>query len=383
MDVYVVHYGEIALKGKNRGYFERTLIRNMDSALKKLGDVDRKIRRGYGRIVIEDPAPDIGGILEFIPGIKYFSRAKEVDLSIDDIKGVALQLAEAEEGAASFKIDARRVDKSFPMTSMEVNSVVGEYVLRSTGKAVSLENPDLTIYIEICENKAYVYREKRYGVGGLPVGTSGKVISLISGGIDSPVAAFMMMKRGCRVVLLHFFNETLHSRQVRQKIEMLGEALTRFQSRIELYVIPFGELQKEIIGLVPSKYRMLIYRRAMMRIASGIADIEGAKAIVTGDSLGQVASQTLDNLNVIYSAASYPVLSPLIGLDKDEVTKTARGIGTYDVSIMPYEDCCSFMVAEHPETRGKIEVVEELERNMKLEVKDAVRRAEIMRFGKK
>jgi len=376
MGIYVVHYGEIGLKGKNRDYFERTLVRNIARALKK------RVSRRYSRIVIEDGAPEVGEALKFIPGIKYFARAKLVGLTIEAIKAAALQLAEAEGGEArSFKIAARRTDKNFPLDSIEINRTVGAHVQQGTGKAVSLEEPDLTIYIEIHGDEAYVYHEKTRGIGGLPVGTAGRVVSLFSGGIDSPVAAFMMMKRGCEVVLLHFFNETIHSPQVRRKLELLGEVLTKIQGEVKLYMIPFGGLQREIVRAVSPRYRMLVYRRIMMQIANGIAEAEGAKALVTGDSLAQVASQTLENLNVIYAASCYPVMAPLIGFDKEETIRLAQKIGTYEISIMPYADCCSFMIAPHPETRGKLGVIEALERNLNLDIQSAVKRAEVKLFG--
>jgi thiamine biosynthesis protein ThiI len=375
----VIHYGEIGLKGKNRDYFERALVGNINLELTKVGDA--RVRKRYGRMLIEDGAADIGQVLRFIPGIKYFAKAKMVNPEIEAIKGAALQLAEAVESqAGAFKIAAKRTDKSFPLSSIEVNRVVGAHIVEETGKGVSLENPDLTIYIEIYDNEAYVYREKTYSVGGLPVGTAGRVISLLSGGIDSPVAAFMMMKRGCEVVLLHFFNETIHSHEVRRKIAMLAEILTKVQGRIKLYMVPFGELQREIVKFIPARYRMLVYRRLMMRIANEIAGTEEAKAIATGDSLAQVASQTLENLNVIYAASCYPVLAPLIGFDKEETILIAKEIGTYEVSIRPYEDCCSFMVAQHPETRGRIEPIEELEKSLQLDIEDAIKKAEIRPF---
>jgi len=372
----VIHYSEIGLKGKNRDYFERALVRNI---ARSLGDPDRKVKRRFGRIIVEDGSVEIAEALKFIPGIKYFARAKRTSLEIEEIKAAALELAEA-DGARSFKIAARRADKNFPLDSIGINRLVGAHVQGATGKAVSLDEPELTIYIEIYDNEAYVYRERVSGFGGLPVGTAGKVVSLLSGGIDSPVAASLMMKRGCEVVLLHFFNETIHSPGVRRKIALLGEALTRIQPEIRLYMVPFGELQREIIKFIPARYRMLVYRRLMMRIADEIATAEGAKALITGDSLAQVASQTLENLRVIYAAAHRPVLAPLIGFDKEETIRLARRIGTYEISIMPYEDCCSFMIAKHPETRGRLELIEELEENLQLDIQAAAAEAEVRDF---
>ena len=384
MDVYVIHYGEIGLKGKNRDRFERALVRNIERALPGADGEAKaraRVRRKYSRIIVADGAPELAEALRFIPGIKYFARAKRTELDLEAIKATALELAETGgKEARSFKVAARRTAKDFPLDSIELNRAVGAHIQEATGKAVSLTRPELVIHIEIHEDEAYIYHEKIQGIGGLPVGTAGKVISLISGGIDSPVAAFLMMKRGCEVVLAHFFNETLHSPQVRRKLEQLAQVLTKVQPEIKLYMVPFGELQREIIRSIPSRYRMLVYRRVMTRLADKIADAEGAKALVTGDSLAQVASQTLDNLQVIYAAAGRPVLAPLIGFDKEETIELAKEIGTYEISILPYEDCCSFMIAPHPETHGRLEVIEELEANLQLRLEEALTEAEVKRF---
>lgn len=374
MVVYVVHYGEIALKGKNRDYFEEALARNIALALEGRGKP--RVKRRYGRLLIEGGAPDSGDVLRLIPGIKSFAKAERVALDIEAIRDAALRLAE-EDQARSFMVRTKRANKSFPLTSLEVNRLVGERIARETGKAVSLENAELTVHIEICSDEAYVYAHRVAGLGGLPVGTAGKVVSLISGGIDSPVAAFLMMRRGCRVILAHFFNEAVHAPKVRRKIVSLGEKLAKVQGRTKLYMIPFGGLQREIIKGTPAKYRMLVYRRTMMKIANEVAALEKAKALVTGDSLAQVASQTLDNLALIYSVSHYPLLAPLIGLDKEETIKIAERIGTYEISILPYEDCCSFMVAPHPETRGKAELIAELESGLSLDISGALARAEL------
>jgi thiamine biosynthesis protein ThiI len=242
---------------------------------------------------------------------------------------------------------------------------------------VDLSNPQVTVWIEICDKEAYVYSRRVEGIGGLPVGVAGRVVALISGGIDSPVAAFMAMKRGCEVVAVHFFNQTMHSPKVREKIRMLAEKLAEYQGKVRLYMVPFKDVQFEIINRVPSKLRMVVYRRSMMRMANLIAEKEGCKAVVTGDSLSQVASQTLENINVIYSASNLAVLPPLIGMDKEEIVAIAKRIGTYEISILPYEDCCSFMVAQHPETRAKIEDVVKCEGLEELERK-AVEESEIL-----
>ena len=382
MRAYVIHYGEIALKGKNREVFERKLIENIN---RKIWEIGVKVKRRFGRLVIYADDQRIAEKLKKTPGIKYFALAEVCDLDIDEIKKKALETLPRK--TKTFKIETKRSNKNFPYTSIEINRVVGEYILkRRDGIRVDLNNPDTKIFIEICEKECFIYTSKIPSIGGLPAGVAGKVISLISGGIDSPVSAFMIMKRGCEVIAVHFFNSTLHSPEVREKIKMIAEKLSEFHE-IRLYMVPFEDIQREIIRLIPSKYRMVVYRRSMMRMANIIAEKEDAKAIVTGDSLSQVASQTLDNLNVIYNASSLPVLSPLIGMDKEEIIEVAKKIGTYEISILPYEDCCSLMIAKHPETRAKLNEILRIESSSgfskncdKLE-REAVEKSEIFEFG--
>jgi len=367
-EVAVVHYGEIGTKGKNRDFFERKLI---EAIKRKTGAV---VRRKYGRIEVEYKE-DLERKLSKIPGIRYFGIGFKTDLDPESIKKTALMALP--ENFKTFKVDTSRSNKSFPMNSVEVNREVGAFIVEKTGKKVDLTNPDVTVWIEICEKEAYVYSRRYEGVGGLPVGVAGRVIALISGGIDSPVAAFMAMKRGCEVVTVHFFNQTMHSPKVREKITKLAEKLAEYQGKLRLYMVPFRDVQFEIINAVPPRLRMVVYRRSMMRMANLIAEKEGCKALVTGDSLSQVASQTLDNINVIYSASKLAVLAPLIGMDKEEIVAYAKRIATYEISILPYEDCCSFMVAQHPETRAKVEDVVKYENFEEIERK-AVEESEIL-----
>jgi len=342
----VIHYGEIGLKGKNRILFEKTLVKNISLTLKDL--IREKPIIKHGRLVLftSEKSYQIKDRLRYIPGIKYFAFSIVVPLDIEIIKEAALGIAKNKEGC--FRIETYRSNKNFPLTSIDVNNILGEYIIKHTQKRVNLDKPDFTIFIEICRNEAYIYSEKIKGVGGLPVFPNERVISLLSGGIDSAVSSFLMMKRGCKIVFVHFFNYTRQSQNVELKIKNLVEILSRYQIGSKLYMVPFREIQMEIIKNVPSRLRMLVYRRFMMRIASKIANLEKAKAFVTGDSISQVASQTLDNLNVIYSVAEKPVFTPLSGMDKEEIIDIAKKIGTYEVSISPYEDCCSFMVAKHP-----------------------------------
>jgi len=364
VDICIVHYGEIGTKGKNRAFFEKKLVENISRFA--------KAKRRFGWIEVEY-YEGIEEKLRKTPGIRYFGVGYKTDLDMSAIKSAVLKALP--EKFESFKISASRRNKKFPLNSIEINRELGRAVVETTGKKVDLENPDVTVWVEICENFALVYSKRIEGIGGLPVGCAGRVVSLVSGGIDSPVASFLAMKRGCEAVLVHFFNRTLHSAEVRKKIVMLAEKLAEYQGSIKLYMIPFEEVQMEIIRIVPPKLRMVVYRRSMMRMANMIAEKERAKAIVTGDNISQVASQTLDNLNVIYAASKLAVLPPLLGFDKEEIVGLAKKIGTYEISILPYEDCCSLMVAKHPETRARKEIIEEFEEFEELE-KSAVEKGE-------
>ncbi len=385
MKVFVVHYSEIGLKGENREFFEKKLVENINRKVKGAGAL---ARRRFGRIIVEirdeSKADEIAEKLSKTPGIRYFALARVCKLDIEAIKKAAVAILQ-DMKFSTFKIAASRSNKSFPYNSMEINRMVGSVVVEKLGKKVKMKEPDVVVHIEICEKEAYIYTERIEGVGGLPVSVSGRVVSLLSGGIDSPVASFLLMKRGCKIVFVHFFNETLHSREVRKKIESIVRVLAEFQGESKLYMVNFGDVQREIIKVVPASYRMIIYRRFMMRIGEKIARKEGANALVTGDNVAQVASQTLDNLAAIYEATGMPVLTPLAGFDKEETIDLAKRIGTYEISIQPYPDCCSFMIAKHPETRAKLEVVKRIEENMDVEglVEKALENTELVTIGSK
>lgn len=356
----VIHYSEIALKGKNRSYFENALVRHIKTAL---GD-SAKVHKRYGRIVCT-PAADadldtVRRTLARIPGIVHFAIGAAADKDVEKIKEAAGALL-AEADFATFGVRTKRSDKSFPVKSDEISRDVGGYLAATLEKKVNLTAPDLWLYIELTHQEALLYARKIPGPGGLPIGTSGRVVASLSGGIDSPVAAYLMMKRGCAVDFVHIRNETQFAQDAVGKIEDLVRCLTGFQLRSRLFIVPFGELQRAIIAFVPAKYRMIIYRRFMMRILNRIAAAQKAGGIVTGDSVGQVASQTLDNLHCIQAAARLPVLSPLVGMNKDETIAIAEKIGTFEFSTLPYPDCCSFMIAAHPETRGDLSEIERFE----------------------
>ncbi len=372
----VVRYSEIATKGKNRNLFENCLVKNIKTAL---GKNINKIYKRYGKIIckINNKSKNIEELLKNIPGIANFSFAVESKLNINEIKNKSLEVAKNKD-FKTFKIIASRSYKKFELNSIRVNNMVGEFIIEKLKKKVDMKNPDINIFIEIGEKEAFVYTEKIKGIGGLPVGVSGKIMCSLSGGIDSPVASFLMMKRGCEVVFVHIFNDTQTDILAQEKIKEIVKELTKFQLKSKLYVVPFGKIQKQIIINVPSKFRMIVYRRFMMKIINEIAKKEKAKAIVTGDSVGQVASQTLENLNSIYDAAKFPIFAPLAGMNKEEIINLAKRIKTFDISIKPYPDCCSFMIAQHPETKSNLKTIKEIgiKQSKKL-IRDAVKRTKI------
>lgn len=364
--VILIRYGEIGVKGGNRNVFERQLADNCRRAVAGTGAGG--VVRKPGRVEVSVPdGVEVAPICErlvCVPGIVWLSVAEPVERTLDAITArvVAAALDEGAPDTASFAIHTRRSDKRFEPDSVGVNRHVGQAVVQATGRPVDLSHPETTFTVEIDEHEAFVATARLPGPGGLPVGVSGKLVALLSGGLDSPVAAHRMQRRGARVIAVHFRNETLAGgRAVESKIRDLCRVLARAQQGIKLWMVPFGDLQRQIIAHVPDRYRMLIYRRVMLRIADRIRFRERAGGLVCGDSLGQVASQTLPNLRVLYEVAQPPVLAPLIGHDKVEIVAEARRIGTYDISIRPHEDCCSYLVPAHPETRAKPDAIAELE----------------------
>ena len=372
MNYVIVHYHEIGLKGKNRPMFERRLRDNIRASVQGLGV--KSVRRRRGRILLElregaswEP---IRERLETIFGIAYFARAFRTPVALERMKEAIIQRV-PRDGYETFRVSTRRADKQYPLTSEQINAEIGAAIQAHTGKAVDLGRPDLTVFIELLYNEAFVYFEKIPGPGGLPVGVSGKVVSLLSGGIDSPVAAYHMLKRGCDVLFVHFHGTPFTTPASQRKAIKLVQVLTRYQASPRLYLVPFGEIQRQIMLATPAPYRVILYRRLMGRIAEEIARREGAQALVTGESLGQVASQTLENLAVIEEAVTMPILRPLIGMDKQEIVDRAQAIGTYELSILPGEDCCRLFVPSHPATRATLAEVQRIE--ARLDMDDLVR----------
>lgn len=388
MRCVIIHYHELALKGRNRDYFEQRLVRNIRSAITDL--LIKRVESLRSRIrVVLPPQTDEARVIERFTrvfGIANFSVAQAVPL---DLTNPNLDELTQNVGAAirnrsfkNFRVTAKRADKRLVLTSMDVERAVGKYLCQLTGKKVNLTEPDLTVYVELLTREAYVSLEKVSGPGGMPVGVSGRVACLISGGIDSPVAAYRMMKRGCNATFVHFSGRPLVSRASEDKVRELVQTLTAYQYHSRLYVVPFGEIQREIVAHAPAPYRVVLYRRLMVRIAGELAQRERCWALVTGDSLGQVASQTPENLVVTEEAAELPILRPLIGMDKLEITRQAEQIDTFATSIEPDQDCCSLFVPPRPSTKTRIEDIRKIERAFDTGdlVKQGVGKAELFEF---
>jgi thiamine biosynthesis protein ThiI len=362
MTSVVVHYQEIALKGKNRPWFVARLARNLRAALADVGVRDVRVLMGRIEVALgpDTSWPAVRDRLELVFGVANFARAGRAPLDVDAIAGAILEdLGDTQ--AATFRVSARRADKRFPLTSPQIEREVGGRIKEARGWTVDLDEPAFTIYVEALTNEAFYFFGKERGAGGLPAGSSGRVACLLSGGIDSPVAAWRMMRRGCRALFVHFHSYPILSRASQDKARELTSLLTRYQYESRLALVPFGQIQQRVVLAVAPPLRVVIYRRLMMRIAERIAREHRAKALVTGEAVGQVASQTLDNLANINDVVSLPVLRPLVGMDKDEIMLEARRLGTYPISIIPDQDCCTLFTPRHPATRARRSDVEAAE----------------------
>jgi thiamine biosynthesis protein ThiI len=367
----VLRYHEIVLKGRNRPFFVRRLSTNVTRTLAEL-PVGR-VRRASARLFVplHDPErwPEVRERLARVFGIANFALAEALPLETraGDGEVAIARLGETIVtrlmGASipSFRVQTKRADKCFPLTSPEVNRRLGARIQQATGAPVDLEHAALTVAVDILPGRAVFSLDKRQGPGGLPVGTSGRVLALLSGGIDSPVAAWRMMRRGCRVDFVHFHSVPFLDRTSQEKAGELHRLLLGWEPEADLALVAFGEIQRQIVAAVQRPLRVVLYRRMMLRIAEALARQRGAEALITGDSLGQVASQTLGNLAVIGAAVALPVLRPLVGMDKNEIASEAARIGTYDISIIPDQDCCQLFVPRHPSTRAQPAEVEAAE----------------------
>jgi thiamine biosynthesis protein ThiI len=383
MTSVVIHYAEIALKGRNRPWFITMLLRSIRTLLADLDVVHTRLVLGRIEVRLGSGADwdEVRARLARLPGIGNFSRALRV---APDLDAIAAGVMSGIDGLprATFRIAARRADKRFPIPSPDVERILGRLVQDRTGWPVDLSAPGRKIHVEILTDEAFVYVGKESGTGGLPIGTSGRVLCLLSGGIDSPVAAWRMIRRGCRAHFVHFHSYPILSRASQDKVRTIARDLTRHQLKSRLYLVPFGAIQQRVVVSVPPALRVVVYRRLMMRIAESLASRCGALALVTGDVVGQVASQTVENLDVVGRVTTLPVLRPLIGFDKDEITAQAQRLGTYETSIITDEDCCTLFTPPFPSTRARRETVERAEAALDLSalVADAVEATAVEEF---
>jgi len=380
-EVMLLRFGEIFLKGKNYAFFENTLFKNIKRKLKKFSLLAEKIS---GRFLIlnfkEEDKEEIIASIKTVFGLVSLSLAKEIDTSFDAIKAVCESIKLSKK---TFKVETKRADKSFPMRSFELSAEMGGVILsHNTSSVVDVHNPEEIIYIDIRDNKkTYIFYEKIYCLGGMPVGTAGKAMLLLSGGIDSPVAGFLMAKRGLSISAIHFHSYPYTSEQAKQKVVDLAHVLKKFSGDIRLFVVPFTQIQEEIHKNCDGEYMVTLVRRFMMDIAERVAKGNHCQAIITGENLGQVASQTVEGItSTNLMAKELPVFRPLISFDKVDISKIAEEIGTYKISVLPYEDCCSLFLPKNPVTHPKIERILDNEKLLDREqlIKNAMDNVEII-----
>lgn len=366
-EIILVKYGEIILKGGNRARFERVLVNNIKNSVKNISEVKIQLMQAtiYIDVVETEKIDAVIEQLTRVFGIVSITRACVAEKDIEKIKAAAREYCKNElVPGVKFKVEAKRADKSFPFNSIQIGMEVGGYLDDSCeGLIVDVHNPDITVRVEVREFAAYIYcsENKIHGQGGMPIGTASKATLLLSGGIDSPVAGHMIAKRGVEIDAVNFFSFPYTSERAKEKVIELAGILARYTSKVNLYVVPFTEIQLAIRDNCPEEHMTLIMRRFMMRIAERLAKRHHSSALITGESVGQVASQTIAALNVTNSVVDMPVLRPLIGMDKEEIIVRSRQIGAFDTSILPYEDCCTVFTPKHPSTNPKKESVEKTE----------------------
>lgn len=385
-DMILLKQGEIVLKGQNRRFFENKLLANLKRRLKPFGEF--KVYSTQSTVYVEPIGEcDMDGALEaaqMVFGFVGVTRALACEKDKDAIFEAAKKyLAEDLQSAKSFKVEAKRADKRFPMSSVELSQYVGGLLSDDFPEiAVDVHNPELLVHVEVRETSAYVHARPLPGAGGMPVGSNGSAVTLLSGGIDSPVSSYMIARRGIHLVPVHFFSFPYTSEQAKEKVLELAKILTGYCGRLAVEIVPFTHIQEEIRANCPEEYFTLIMRRFMMRISDKIAFQNGCKALVTGENLGQVASQTMEALRVTEECVSLPVLRPLIGMDKTDIVQIARRIGTFDTSILPYEDCCTVFTPRHPRTKPKLDDVLKAESVLDVTalVDEAMQNREVVKF---
>lgn len=382
-DLILLRYGELALKGKNRSDFENRLLNNIRRKLAPFSGV--KVSKTFGRMFVELGGNDRAEVLAALSevfGLVGFSPAKRVSSDLSAITDAALALVREQDPAPrTFKVQAKRSDKSFPHKSQELNHLLGGIILKNIpGIKVDVHHPDLIVHVEVRGEHTYLYGANLPGPGGLPVGSSGKVMLLLSGGIDSPVAGYLALKRGAVLEAVHFHSYPFTSERAKEKVVDLARQLTRFAGEIRLHVVPFTEIQTKIREKCEASYSITVMRRFMLRIAESLARKNKALALVTGESLGQVASQTLESMQAINDVTTYPILRPVVGMDKQEIMTIAKRIGTYETSILPYEDCCTVFLPKAPKTRPNLNVTRKNEAGLDVDrlVQEAVEATEVM-----
>ncbi len=361
-------YHEISLKRKKRPFFEKRLVDNIKKALNGTDcrSVDRLSGRIAARLGPDAAFEDVVPRLQRVFGVVSCSPAWLSSPQLESLKEDLWSLVR-NRAFRTFQVRTRRAQKNFPLTSQEINEQLGAWIQAKSGMKVQLKDPDLTCYLDLVDGRAFLYFEKLRGSGGLPASTSGKVVVLLSGGIDSPVAAYKIMKRGCQALFVHFHSFPHTTLESQEKVRQLVRLLDQYQYGSKLWMVPFAECQRRVVAFSPAEVRVILYRRLMVQIAERLAGEQGARALVTGDSIGQVASQTLENLSAISAAAQMPILRPLVGEDKQEIIEAARQIGTFQISIQPDVDCCSLFVPRHPETRAQIDRIRQLEDQLEME----------------
>jgi len=354
-DHILIRYGEMALKGKNIKKFIIQLQQNIQQKIKDFAGV--KVKRTQGRMFVllngNDPEPILEK-LKNIFGIQSLSLAIKVDNDVEKIKEAGLYALEKGENVQTFKVTVKRINKEFPVPSQDMNQILGRHLLTNTDRfTVDVHHPDLEVKVEIRNEATYITSSVIHGLGGLPVGTSGKSLLMLSGGIDSPVAGFLAMKRGVQLEAIHFHSPPFTSERAKQKVLDLTKQLTKYGKSINVHIVPFTKLQQEIFREMPDGYSMTIMRRMMFRISEKVCEKEDILSITTGENLGQVASQTMESMHTINEVTNFPILRPLISMDKQEVIEISKQIGTYETSILPYEDCCTIFVPKSPKTKPK------------------------------
>ncbi|MFE5319904.1 tRNA uracil 4-sulfurtransferase ThiI [Paenibacillus sp. NPDC056579] len=366
-DLIVLRHGELTLKGKNRHRFEKTVYDQIRKAMKPFAKLT--FLREFGRVYMElngEPYNEIEHRLKKIIGLTSFSPVHTAPLELEAIQQRALDaMANLEHLPSSFKVSVRRVNKQFPHSSQEMNKLVGGYVLREyPGLKVDVNHPEVELRVELREEKALVFSRVIQGVGGFPLGTNGKAMLMLSGGIDSPAAGYLALRQGLKVEAVHFHSYPYTSERSQQKVKDLVSKLAEYAGDIKLHLVPFTSLQTRVHQSYKKNLLITVLRRAMFRITERLAEENGASAIVTGESLGQVASQTLGSMNIIGRAVDLPVLQPLICMEKQEIIRIAEMIDTYDISIQPHEDCCTLFLPPSPSTNPNLRVVEAIEQSM-------------------